>query len=168
MTKNLKNLSTRDKDEFFMREALKEANKSLFSNDWPVGCVIVLNDKIISKGRNRVYSKKNKTHHAEMEALTKASKILALSGEKATLYTTYEPCPMCMGAVLLNHIGRVVYGPDLDGSGGVYLINNKPKRFTEPKYNIVLENGILNTECSDIFKKGTPTKKITNIIKNKK
>jgi tRNA(adenine34) deaminase len=167
MNIDLKKLSQKQKDEFFMGKALEEAQIALEYSDWPIGCVVVLNDKIISKGRNKVYSLKNKIHHAEIEALNKASKILSKDGEQATLYTTYEPCPMCVGAILLNHIGRIVYGPDLDGSGGIYLINNKPKRFTEPRYSITLTSGVLNKECSILFKKGKPTQKIISIIKNK-
>ena len=95
-----------------MDEALKEAYKGIKKkHGGPFGCVIEKNGKIIGRGHNRVLLKHDPTCHGEMEAIRDACKTLKthdLSG--AVLYTTAEPCPMCMGAVLWANIGKVFFG----------------------------------------------------------
>jgi tRNA(adenine34) deaminase len=156
---------THEEDVSFMTEALEEAKKALESEDWPVGCVIVLDKKIIGRGRNQVYSKKNKTAHAEIMALNSCAEILSERGREATMYVTYEPCPMCLGATLLNHIGRIVTGPDLDKSGGLSMIDSFPERFKNDKYKFELVKEILKNECQTMFLKGKPTNKIRSMLK---
>lgn len=162
--KKLRNLSQKEIDEHFMKIALDEGRKSLEDGNWPVGCVIVIDGEIISRGRNHVYSKNNKIHHAEIEAISLASEMLCDRGRDATLYVTYAPCPMCMGAILLNHFGRLVHGPDLDQSSGLGLIHNLPSRFTQPKYKVKLVNDVLESDCKNLFLSGKPTQKIQRII----
>jgi len=147
-----------DKDIFFMREALKEAEKALETGNWPVGCVIVLDGKIISRGYNQVYSSENKIKHAEIIAIEKVAKILAKRGQEATLYMTYEPCIMCLGAILLNHFKRVVYGPDFDESGSIGLRKHLPERYQDQKYNFEAKGGVLSEECETIFLQGKPVR----------
>ncbi len=95
-----------------MDEALKEAYDGIESNHGgPFGCVIVKDDKIIGRGHNRVLLNHDPTCHGEMEAIRDACKNLGshdLSG--AILYTTAEPCPMCMGGILWSNIRKVFYG----------------------------------------------------------
>lgn len=151
-------LENEDKDVFFMKEALKEAEKALETGNWPVGCVIVLDDEIISRSYNKVYSKNNKICHAEIDAIEKVADILAERGHEATLYVTYEPCPMCHGAILLNHFKRVVYGPDLDGTGSMKIRPHLPDRYQEAKYQFEAVPGKLNEECEDLFLQGRPVR----------
>lgn len=139
-----------------MKEALKEAEKALETGNWPVGCVIVLDNKIISRGHNKVYSSKNKINHAEIDAIKKVADLLSARGREATLYVTYEPCPLCLGAILLNHFRRVVCGPDLDGSGSSCMISNLPERFNNEKYKFELVSGVLSEECETLFLQGRP------------
>lgn len=143
--------------EKFMQEAIQEAKISLDSGDWPIGCVIVIDGEIVARGRNQVYSETNKIFHAEVSAISKIPHILAKEGHKATMYVTYEPCPMCIGAALLNHIDTIVCGPDLDGSGATKIIPYLPSRFQNEKYSLKIESGILRDECAEIFRKGQPS-----------
>ena len=147
-------------DEYFMKEALKEAEIALKEGNWPIGCVIVLNGKIIARAHNQVYSKKDKLAHAEMLSIKQVQDILRENQDKATLYTTYEPCPMCFGAIILNKIKRVVSGIDLDNSGAMYFRENLPLLFKQDKFSVEFTNGILADECHEVFIKGKPTKKL--------
>lgn len=147
-------------DEYFMKEALKEAEIALKEGNWPIGCVIVLNGKIIAHAHNQVYSKKDKLAHAEMLSIKQVQDILRENQDKATLYTTYEPCPMCFGAIILNRIKRVVSGIDLDNSGAMYFRENLPLLFKQNKFSVEFTNGILADECHEVFIKGKPTKKL--------
>lgn len=148
------------KHEYFMREALKEAEIALQNGNWPIGAVVVLDDEIIARSSNKVYSDVDKTHHAEMLALQQAATALHNQGRRATLYTTYELCPMCLGAALVNHVGTIVCGPDLDGSGALQMIDHLPQKFLLPKYGLSIRNDILPRECIEIALRGIPEYKL--------
>ena len=96
----------------FMRDAIIEAYDGIHNRDGgPFGCVIVKGGKIVGRGHNRVILKKDPTCHGEMEAIRDACRNLDtydLSG--CELYTTAEPCPMCLGAILWANINKVYYG----------------------------------------------------------
>ncbi len=147
-------------DELYMREALKEAEQVREAGDWPIGCVIVLDGGIIARARNKVYSTKDKLAHAELLALKQAQDTLMKSQGKATLYTTYEPCPMCFGASILSRIGRVVCGIDLDQSGAMHFRDNLPLLFKQDKFAVDFTTGLLADECHEVFMAGKPTKKL--------
>lgn len=108
-------LPQEEKDRFFMKRALEEASYAFENEEVPVGAVLVVEDKIVAKGRNQVESLKDATAHAEMLCLSSASEHFNDWRYKgATLYTTLEPCPMCAGAIFACRIKRVVWGaPDL-------------------------------------------------------
>ena len=93
-------------DERFMRIALEEARRA----DYPFGAVIVRDGKEIARGRNRGRELHDPTAHGEMDAIRNC---VAKHGGGAlrgsTLYTTGEPCAMCMGAILWSHVGRLVF-----------------------------------------------------------
>ncbi len=106
----------------YMQEAIKEAYDGINAGDGgPFGCVIVKDGKIIGRGHNRVLLKKDPTCHGEVEAIRDACRKAGthdLSG--SILYTTAEPCPMCLGASLWANISEVRYGcnrKDTDGIG---------------------------------------------------
>ncbi len=105
----------------YMDEALKEAYIGIENNHGgPFGCVIVKDGKIIGRGHNRVLVNHDPTCHGEMEAIRDACKNLGthdLSG--STLYTTAEPCPMCMGAILWANIREVYYGCSIKDTGRI-------------------------------------------------
>src|SRR6188768_2415139 len=124
-------------DEYFMREALRQAQKAHAAAEVPVGTVIVREDKIIARAYNQVESLKDATAHAEMLALTQAEAALGdwrLDG--CTLYVTKEPCPMCAGAIVHCRPERVVFAlPDPKGGAAGGWIN-------------LLETDVLNHRCA--------------------
>ena len=95
----------------FMKKALQEANYAFFKDEVPVGCVIVHNNKIISRSSNMVELLNDSTAHAELIAITSAQNNLNSNNlENCTLYTTLEPCMMCYGAIYWSKIKTIVYG----------------------------------------------------------
>jgi len=101
----------KDRDEYYMREALKEARKALSAGEMPVGAVVVCGDRIVARAHNQTELLNDATAHAEMIALTAAMSYLnAKYLPDCTLYVTLEPCSMCSGAVYWSKLGRLVYG----------------------------------------------------------
>ncbi|MDC0217041.1 nucleoside deaminase [Pelagibacteraceae bacterium] len=97
--------------DFFMQKAIELSIKNIHNNGGPFGCVIVKNNKIISEGVNAVTQNNDPTAHAEIVAIRNACKKLNtfdLSG--CELYTSCEPCPMCLSAIYWSHIDLVYYG----------------------------------------------------------
>src|SRR5690606_28069852 len=98
-------------DEYYMKQALAQAQIAFEAGEVPIGAVVVMNDRIISRGYNQTELLNDCTAHAEMIALTSAfNELGAKYLPEATLYVTIEPCLMCCGALYWSKIGRVVYG----------------------------------------------------------
>ncbi|MDQ6608442.1 MAG: nucleoside deaminase [Bacteroidota bacterium] len=136
-------------DEDFMRQALRQAQLAFEADEVPVGAVVVIDNKIISRGSNQVELLADPTAHAEMIALTSAFNFL---GSKylpdATIYITVEPCLMCAGALYWSKIGRVVYGASDEKNGYLHVTKNMSP--FHPKTELV--SGILKDECSSLIK----------------
>jgi len=139
-----------------MRAALKEAEKASKKGEVPVGAVIVKDGKIIARGHNLTEKKQSALTHAEMMALSKATKKLKswrLNG--CDLYVTLEPCGMCAGAIVLSRIENLFYGAS-DPKAGV--VESIAQALENPKLNhhVKVAGGILKEECSralsDFFK----------------
>jgi len=94
----------------FMQEAVKEAELSLKEGGIPIGAVLVIEGRIVGRGRNKRVQKDSPILHAEMDCLKNAGRMRVEEYRKATLYTTLSPCDMCAGAVLLYEIPRVIIG----------------------------------------------------------
>ena len=132
--------------EYFMQVALQEAYSALEENEVPIGCVIVLNNKIIAKGHNLTERLNDVTAHAEMQAITAGANFLGGKYLKdCTLYVTMEPCVMCAGALYWSQIARVVIGARDEKRG---FINKNVE--LHPKTELI--TGILESECSDLVK----------------
>ena len=140
----------------FMLAAYEMAKLAYDDGEVPVGSVIVRNDEIVAKGRNRREKSKNALLHAEIEAIDNACK--ALGGWRlwnCELYVTLEPCPMCAGAIINAHIPKVYFGAYDFKNGSCGTITN----LFEMPYNFKPEcvGGIMADECSallkDFFKK---------------
>lgn len=139
------------REEKFMKAALKEAEKAALEGEVPIGCVIVKDDKIIARGRNKRETKKNALLHAEIVAIDKACK--KLSGWRlwqCEMYVTLEPCPMCCGAIINARIPKVYIGAK-DPKGGAmgsivdlteYPFNHKPE----------ITFGVLEEESKNLLK----------------
>ena len=134
-------------DEYFMREALKEAQKAFDINEVPIGAIIVSNDRIIARAHNRTECLNDVTAHAEMQAFTSASEFLGGKYlHNCTLYVTIEPCVMCTGASYWTQLDKIVYGAK-DPKRGISNLNVK---LFHPKTKIIF--GVLKEECADLMK----------------
>ncbi len=134
-------------DEFFMKEALKEAEKAFAADEVPVGAVVVVNGRIISRAHNLTERLNDPTAHAEMQAITMVTNMFGGKYlNEATLYVTVEPCPMCAAALNWAQVGKVVYGAS-DSKRGFSLFSPS---LLHPKTEVL--QGILNEECSNLMK----------------
>lgn len=98
-------------DEYFMKEALKEAHKAFERDEVPVGAIIVCDNRIVARTHNLTETLTDVTAHAEMQAFTAASDFIGGKYLKdCTLYVTLEPCLMCAGAAFWTQIGKIVFG----------------------------------------------------------
>ena len=130
-------------DEYYMSIAIKLAQKANKSGDVPVGTVIVKNNKIIAKAYNKIEKLKDSTKHAEMIAISKASKKnKSWRLDECTLYTTMEPCLMCCGAIQKSRIKKVVYG-----------IKNENHGYSKILKKIQIQEGICEKEIKKIVQK---------------
>ncbi|MBQ9161048.1 MAG: nucleoside deaminase [Methanobrevibacter sp.] len=128
-------------DSYFMKEAIKEAEKSLAEGGIPIGAVLVKDNEIISRGHNRLIQNDSVLLHAEMDALENAGRLDYEDYIKCTLYTTLSPCPMCSGAVILYNIPRVVIGENKTLMGAENLL----------KCNDVEVVVLNDMKCRDLF-----------------
>jgi tRNA(adenine34) deaminase len=140
-------------DEHFMQLALKEAQKAFTEDEVPVGAVVVINNRIISRGYNQVEKLIDPTAHAEVIALTSAFHYL---GSKyltdATIYITVEPCLMCAGALYWSKIARVVYAAD-DEKNGYKKHFRHANEIANPFHpKTELTHGVLKEECAQLMK----------------
>lgn len=138
-------------DAYWMGKAIAQAKKAGAIGEVPIGAVIVKDGAVIARGHNLRESKQDPSAHAEMLAIRKAAKKLnswRLTG--ATLYVTLEPCTMCMGAVILSRLDRVVFGsydPKGGAAGSLFDLSND-KRLN---HSVVLTPGVRGEETSALL-----------------
>src|ERR1700758_3912262 len=138
-------------DQYFMREALRQAQKAYAAGEVPVGAVVVRGGKIIGRAHNQVELLKDATAHAEMLALTQAE---AAVGDwrltQCDLYVTKEPCAMCAGALVHTRIRRVIFGCADSTAGAAGSVMNL---LQIPSFNHRCEiaSGVLQDECAAIL-----------------
>ena len=134
-------------DDEFMRLALGEAEAARQSGEVPVGAIVVLDGKVIGRGRNMVIGSSDPTAHAEIVALREAASALnnyRLTG--AALYSTIEPCAMCAGAIVHARIERLVYGA-VDPKAGAVETFFQICSTDFLNHRVIVEGGILEAEC---------------------
>ena len=132
-------------DNYFMKQALIEAQKAYESDEVPVGVVVVVDQKIIARAYNLTERLTDVTAHAEMQAITSAANFLNGKYLKGcTIYVTLEPCVMCLGALYWSQLRRIVYGAS-DPKRGFLQANLSP----HPKTTV--ENGVLEKEASELL-----------------
>ena len=132
--------------EYLMKMALQEAEAAKDLQEVPIGCVIVMNNRVIARGHNLTEQLNDVTAHAEMQAITSAANFLGGKYLKdCTMYVTLEPCVMCAGALAWSQISNVVIGARDEKRGFI----NKNLQL-HPKTEII--TGILENECSVLVK----------------
>jgi tRNA(adenine34) deaminase len=140
------------RDEYFMRLALREAERALEHDDVPVGAVIVKQGELIGAGHNERELRNDPTAHAETLALREASAALgSWRVLDAVMYVTLEPCTMCAGAIILSRIPRVVFAasdPKAGAAGSVMNLLNMPELNHRPE----VQGGLLAPEAGDMLR----------------
>jgi tRNA(adenine34) deaminase len=140
------------RDEYFMRLALREAERSLEHDDVPVGCVIAREGEVLAAAPNEREFRADPSAHAEVLALRDASRQLGTWRlEDAVLYVTLEPCAMCAGAIVLARVPRVVYGatdPKAGAAGSVLDVLGEPRLNWRPQ----VDGGLLADESADLLR----------------
>jgi tRNA(adenine34) deaminase len=140
-------------EESFMKEALKEAKKAYNKLEVPVGAVIVKDGKIIARAHNVKEEKNDTTKHAEIIAISKASKKLkSWRLIDCEMYVTLEPCSMCAGALINSRIKKVYIGTMDNKTGACGSVLNLLEDYTF-NHKVEVETGILKDECEDLLKK---------------
>lgn len=133
-----------------MKEAIRYAGHSLLSDDVPIGCVIVRNNKIIGYGYNKKEELRSPIAHAEIMAIKMAAKNLnSYHLEGCDIYVTLEPCLMCVGAILNARIKNLYFGARNKRFGAVISHQKIEKLITNHK--ISYESGILERECASLI-----------------
>ena len=140
------------RDEYFMRLALREAERALAHDDVPVGAVVIHGGEVIGAGHNERELREDPTAHAEMIAIREAARFLGSWRLLDTvMYVTLEPCAMCAGAIVLGRIPRVVYGtidPKAGAAGSVLDVLAEPRLNHRP----VVARGLLADEAADLLR----------------
>lgn len=134
-------------DDQWMTIALEEARAAAAAGDVPVGAIVVADDHILGRGRNRRELDHDPTAHAEIMALREAAQTLGMWRVEATLFVTQEPCPMCAGAIVNARVKRLVYGCTNPKAGAVETLFSI---VTDPRLNHRAEvrGGVLAAECA--------------------
>ena len=137
-------------DEFWMEEALREAQRALALGEVPVGAVVVSEGRIVGRGCNRPLSTNDPTAHAEILALREAGTTIGnyrlLDCE---IYVTVEPCSMCAGAITHARIRRLIYGAEDAKAGAVHSmlqVLNHPKL----NHQVEVSSGVLAARCMNL------------------
>lgn len=138
-------------DEFWMRQALREAERGAGYGEVPVGCVVVLDGRLVARAHDRRESLRDPTAHAEVLALREAARVVgSWRLEGCTVYVTAEPCPMCAGALVLARVRRVVYAAPSPKSGAVrtlYRIADDPRL----NHRVEVTAGVLEAEARQLL-----------------
>jgi tRNA(adenine34) deaminase len=140
------------RDEYFMRLALREAERALEHDDVPIGAVIVHEGEVLAAAPNERELRGDPTAHAEMLVLRAASEKLGNWRLLDTvLYVTLEPCAMCAGAIVLARVPRVVFGttdPKAGAVGSVFDVLNEPRLNHRPE----VAGGLLADAAGDLLR----------------
>ena len=140
------------RDEYFMRLALREAERALEHDDVPIGAVIVREGEVLAAARNERELRGDPTAHAEVLALREASARLRTWRLLDTaIYVTLEPCAMCAGAIVLGRVPRVVYAaddPKAGAAGSVIDVLAEPRLNHRP----IVARGLLAEEAADLLR----------------
>jgi len=139
------------RDDYFMRLALREAERALEHDDVPIGAVLVREGEVIAAAHNERELRQDPTAHAEIIALRQAAEAIGSWRVLDTVvYVTLEPCAMCAGAIVLARVARVVYGasdPKAGACGSVLDVLGEPRLNHRPD----VAGGLLAQECGGLL-----------------
>src|SRR5208282_1239631 len=134
-----------------MREALKEAHKAARKGEVPVGAVVVKDGKIIGRGHNLTEKKQSALTHAELMAISQATKKLkSWRLVDCDLYVTLEPCTMCAGAIVLSRVRNLVYGTT-DPKAGAVDSTARVMENEKLNHRVKVTSGVLKEDCSGVL-----------------
>ena len=140
------------RDEYFMRLALREAERSLGHDDVPIGCVMTHDGEVVAAAANERELRGDPTAHAEVVAIREAAeKLGGWRLNDAVLYVTLEPCAMCAGAIVLARVPRVIYGapdPKAGAAGSVLDVLGEPRLNHRPE----VAGGLLAAESAALLR----------------
>ncbi len=138
--------------EYYMKEAIKQAEKAAAIGEVPIGCVIVCEGRVVARGYNRRTTDKNTLAHAELQAIRRASRKLGdWRLEGCTMYVTLEPCQMCAGALVQARMTEVVIGcmnPKAGCAGSILNLLEMP----EFNHQVKVVRGVMEEECAALLK----------------
>jgi tRNA(adenine34) deaminase len=141
-------------DNRFMQLAIKLALLAEQEGNLPVGAVITLDDQVVAEGKSAIWAPEfDATRHAEIEAPRAVPEELWISSHKMSLYTTLEPCVMCLGSILLHRIGRVVFGSADSYGGASSVFSHMPPYFQERLENTDWLGPIMANECDPLYER---------------
>jgi tRNA(Arg) A34 adenosine deaminase TadA len=132
----------------FMRLALEEATRAAQAGDAPVGAVVIRNGEVIARGRNRKTTTACGTAHAEMNALLEAAPVLGRRPSGVVLYSTLEPCAMCLGAACFAGIETLVFGARDEVGGAVELFRGHP---AYARWMPEIVEGVMSSDCEALL-----------------
>ena len=159
-------------DQNFMRKAIQCASEGIQIMEFPYGACIALENELISISHNRCFTSKDPTMHAEMIAIREASRILGTPYlQRTTIYSTTEPCVMCMGALNWARIPRIVYGTSIQDSidQGFPEVHIPSTEFIQRSpYPISLKGGVLQEECKQLFQSWSHKRRFIQLFENRK
>jgi tRNA(adenine34) deaminase len=141
------------RDEYFMRLAIREAERALEHDDVPIGAVVVAAGEVIGAGRNERELRQDPTAHAEILAIGAASQtVKTWRLDEATLYVTLEPCHMCAGGIVLARIARLVYGaadPKAGACGSLAMVPQDLRL----NHRVEVVSGVLAEEAAELLQR---------------
>ena len=139
--------------EHYMHIALEEAERGAGEGNVAVGSILVRAEKVVARGRNLVNSTSDPTAHAETVALRHAGERLGHTDfSELTLYTTFEPCPMCCGAILASGVHTLVMGARhnlAQSRWGAYTVE-RLLDLTNRAGQLIVITGVLTQACADV------------------
>jgi tRNA(adenine34) deaminase len=145
-------MRTEKEHDYWMEQALREAERAMSSDEVPVGAIVVRDGIVVGKGSNQIEMLQDPTAHAEMIAITAAaSTIESRRLEQCIMYVTLEPCPMCAGAIVLARLPVLVFGaydPKAGACSSLYTITND----TRLNHKVHTVGGVLEERCGELLK----------------
>ncbi len=139
--------------EKFMREALREADEAGKAGEYPIGAILMLDGEIIARGRARHGELKSQLSHAELNALLNGGEKLWTEYKRGILFSTVEPCPMCLGAVVMADVPHIIYGLHDVVVQSKITVETNPyvRRHIQSYYG-----GVLEDESATVIRKYNP------------